>query len=145
MTLTMSRTSGFSEQAQMVDGQLMSIYTALNNFREATFQDLSEISEEAKIENWAGYESKAITKNEIENAARVIQSLPFDIQNPELGIEPDGQITFEWYKDSNHVLSMSVDENRLHYACINGLSKSHGEEPFFGQFPERIAFLIRLL
>ena len=65
---------------------------------------------------------------------------------PTVGAEPDGQISFEWHRSARRTLSVSIDpEGRLHYSALLGASKVHGEEPFFGEMPERIGEIIRLL
>jgi len=65
--------------------------------------------------------------------------LPSSIPNPEVGIDPDGKISFNWYNGPGNIFSISISgERELTYAGIFGLSKVHGVEYFERNIPEAI-------
>ena len=66
---------------------------------------------------------------------------------PTIGVEPDGHITFEWYRDPGRVLSVSIGpDGDLHYAALlGGVSRVNGTEPFFRDVPKEIGEAVRRL
>ena len=70
--------------------------------------------------NWDGSGASAITEKTIGLAEKFLQLL---IQSgcpiSEIIPEPDGDINFEWYRDSNYLFEVSVSEDEfLHYAGL---------------------------
>jgi len=94
---------------------------------------------ECSVENWDGYNAKAINNNSFQNAIRFALSLPSNIPNPEIYVDPDGEVIFEWYEGRRQVFSISVGgKNELAYAGLYGASKTYGVEPFYDDIPERL-------
>lgn len=140
------RTAGFSDAAKQSERFQFILLNKVKPNRDEALSELIQIWNDTQSDNWAGHESKAIKSSTIQLAEHVINSLPTDLRNPSVGIEPDGQITLEWYQDTNHLLSVSIDsDGYLHYAYLMGLSKGHAVVPYFYEFPEILAELIRKL
>ena len=85
-----------------------SVATWYNSVRESqrgtvtfgdTYNKLINLSFDCSIEGWDGYESFSINMDTVRNAEKLINSLPLTLPTPEIGVEPDGQITFEWYRN----------------------------------------------
>ena len=94
---------------------------------------LFEARQEHVINNWDGYGAKAIDEQSYQNAIRFILSLTPDIPAPEIGVEPDGEVVFEWYGGKREVFSISIgSRNELTYAGLYGISKTYGVEHFYG-------------
>lgn len=106
--------------------------------------DLEALAEQCGQDNWDGYQAARVLPETIRQATIVLESVPGDLPLPTLGAEPDGQVTLEWYRSPQQVVSVSVSpEGNLHYAAILGLRKAYGTEPFAGQFSTVLRDLIR--
>lgn len=107
-------------------------------------EELRRIAEDCRSANWDGYGASPITLDTISHARSFLDSLPNGMASPSVGSEPDGHVTFEWYRSPRRTLSISVSpENDLHYAALIGASKAYGTEPFLGGTPKPILDLIR--
>ena len=101
---------------------------------------LFEARQEHAIDNWDGYGAKAIDEQSYQNAIRFILSLTPDIPAPEIGVEPDGEVVFEWYGGKRKVFSISIgSRNELTYAGLYGISKTYGVEHFYGSITNTLS------
>jgi len=92
-----------------------------------TFQQLEETFEECSSEGWDGERAKPITEEVFQNTKTFLKSFPLGIESPEIGAEPDGAITLEWYRSSSRVISISINPGGwLYYAAIIGATRRHG-------------------
>ncbi|MDP2719619.1 MAG: hypothetical protein Q8P44_07305 [Dehalococcoidia bacterium] len=100
---------------------------------------LFETKQEHAINNWDGYGAKAIDEQSYKNSTRFILSLTPDIPIPEIGVEPDGEVVFEWYGGKRNVFSISMgSRNELTYAGLYGISKTYGVEHFYENVPDTL-------
>lgn len=105
--------------------------------------ELESVWQECREPNWDGYDALPVTLNAYNNAKRFLLSLPFGVQIPSIGADPDGHITIEWHRSQRRTLSVSISpENELNYAALLGLGNTRGTEPFFGEVPKIIVDLI---
>ncbi len=106
--------------------------------------ELDGLAEECVRPNWDGYEAEPVIPESIEHARSLLRALPMGMAPPKLGVEPDGQVTLEWYASPRRVLSVSMSpDGDLHYAALIGPTRQFGTEPFFGEIPRAIVELIR--
>ncbi len=106
-------------------------------------QELCQLADDCSMPNWDGYGANAVSPDAYLQAYRFLESLPLGIEIPSPGVEPDGELTFEWHHGPQHTLSLSVSEDGdLHYAAIVGSNKTYGTEAFFGDIPAAILELI---
>lgn len=104
-----------------------------------TYKQLYQVLEDCRHSNWDGYGAQPVQLESYENAKRFARSLPFSLPSPEVSAEPDGDITFEWYSNTNRVYSVSVgSNNELHYAGLFGASRAYGTEVFHDEIPDVI-------
>ncbi|MGH8094180.1 MAG: hypothetical protein ACREIF_12030 [Chthoniobacterales bacterium] len=76
-------------------------------------------------------------------AYRFLEGLPLGVEVPSPGVEPDGELTFEWHHGPEHTLSVSVsEEGDLHYAATIGSNTMYGTEVFLGDVPKVVSDLI---
>lgn len=116
---------------------------ALGLSAKGTFQQLEEIFFQCSSEGWDGENARPISEEVRQLAIVFLDSLPLGIEAPEVGAEPDGDITLEWYRSPRWILSVSVSsKGKLHYAALFGASELYGSEPFFGKAPNIILDLI---
>lgn len=81
-----------------------------------------------------------------EQAARFIRTLPKDVPKPDLGEDPDGDVSMEWYKDRDNVLSVSINERGgITYAAMIGEERDRGALSFEKEVPAPLIRLIRRL
>lgn len=90
--------------------------------------------------------ANAIDAQTISQAFALLEALPSWVPAPELAIESDGQIGFDWHCSSDRVLSLNVGRTgMIGYAALNGLESTYGRLPFGGVLPERIRTLLHLV
>jgi hypothetical protein len=96
--------------------------------------------------NWDGYGAEPIAEDTYRFANRFLESLPPGTPPPSVGAEADGHLTFEWYRSTDRLLSVSVSpEGMIYYAALLGRSKRSGTEPFRGDVPEDVMRVIHRL
>lgn len=146
---TSSLTGGMSEAAKYVEGKRrdcrehvehsLTFGSALEKAR----QELAQLAGECAEQNWDGFGASPINAAAYRNACRFLESLPLGVGVPSPGVDPDGELTFEWYRGPRRTLSISVSEDgNLSYAALIGSSRAHGREPFLGNVPRVIAELV---
>lgn len=102
---------------------------ALGFAAKGTFQQLDEVFEECSSEGWDGERAKPISVEVLRCARRFLSSFPLGMEAPEIGAEPDGAITLEWYRSPNKVISISINpDGWMYYAALIGTSKRHGAD-----------------
>ena len=102
-------------------------------------EDLLKEREEHSVDNWDGYGAKAVNIDSFYNACHFALSIPSNVPTPEIYVDTDGEITFEWYKGRRQVFSISVgSKSELAYAGLFGASKTYGVEQFYDDVPERL-------
>jgi len=95
--------------------------------------------EECSENNWDGYGAQSIKYKSYENARILLNNLPKSVEDPEVSIDPDGNIYFEWYKNHVQVFSVIVDsDKKIYYALLQDERREHGCEPFFDEIPKRL-------
>ena len=107
-------------------------------------QDLFELFEEHSTDNWDGYGAKPVTTASFLSAINFWRMLPITIPRPELAVDPDGAIVFEWYRGARKILSIAVErDNRVTYAGLFGPSKVSGTEYYDQDLPETVFLQIQ--
>lgn len=106
---------------------------------ESAVEELRGAAQECNSIGWDGYEAATIEQETIRHAERFLNALPLGMIAPSVGAEPDGHITFEWYRSPRRILSVSISpQGDLHYAALFGSKKVYGAEPFFGEISSDI-------
>lgn len=143
-------TPGYSDEAQSVGekykkcSQQAHQADSLSGGRNRAIDTLNSIFQECKDSNWDGFGANSIKRETLVAAQAFVDSLPKNFPIPELGVEPDGHITFEWYISSSRLLSISISpDSTLFYAGIFGNAKVSGVEYFLGKVPDQLVTLIR--
>ena len=133
MPLTISESS--SKTANDVDQQRGEVYcllqksNALELVAEETLQQLDEVLGECSSEGWDGANAKPVSGEVLQCAVRFLCSFSLRIEAPEVGAEPDGSITLEWYRSPNKVVSISINpDGWVYWAALIGASRRHGAD-----------------
>lgn len=106
------------------------------------YSDLVEAVLEASVPNWDGYGALPTDNVTFQQAVRFLRALPTAIPDPEIGVDPSGQITFEWYRGPRRVFTVSLHaDGDLSYAMLVGRERTYGSAYFVEEIPEQVAFL----
>lgn len=135
-----NRRSGFSDHANFLAREAKTLVErndkslSLLGQRGVALSELVELRQEHNTQGWDGAEAPLVSPIALEQARLLILSLPADIPNPELAVDPDdAAISLEWYAGSSRVFSASVGtSSRLACAGIDGTFGWHGVAPFDG-------------
>ena len=139
--------NGVSAEAKSVTGQLSEVKADIKRDSISigkSFTDLQNemdlILDEANENNWDGYNASAVKYESYIEAQKFIDSYPLSTMIlPEVSIDPDGELSFEWYKDSEYCFSISFDgDDILTYAGLFGINKINGREYFGDEIPKTI-------
>ena len=104
-----------------------------------SLERLYSLLEECATDNWDGYGAQSIDPNSFDEAERFIRALPTTISNPEIAVDPDGEISLEWYLEPRKVFSVSIGKrNEITYAGLYGPNKAYGREYFGDEIPKAI-------
>jgi hypothetical protein len=142
---------GVSDEARYIDKATRDCQRHLRTSKvlrdaDAVKDELATVYEECRVPNWDGFQAMPVVQDTLRNAYVLLESLPLGIPSPSIGAEPDGHLTLEWHRSANRTLSVSVDgEGNLHYAALIGPNQRFGKEAFFGESPNVILDLIRLI
>jgi len=117
------------------------------DWTEHALEELEGVYEECLETNWDGYGAMPISRETYSEARKLLRMVPSSLPRPDISAEPDGEITFEWYREKYSVFVISVGGNNLiTYAGLLGKSnKIHGTEYFADELPEIIRHCIRRL
>jgi hypothetical protein len=146
--MTEAPRQGFSDAASVLAQARHENYEHL--VRSATFSkqdaydELGEVWEDCRHANWDGSGAMPVEQDTLGYAYRFIEALPLGYPLPSVGVEPDGHLTLEWYRNPRWTLSVSVSpEGTLYYAALFGSEDPRGSCSFFDEIPETLLFLLR--
>jgi hypothetical protein len=122
----------------MIQDDYASTLTMADRLRLA-FKALNDTRIECSINDWDGYGARALQSNSFVEAYHFLRLLPTNTPLPEVSLDPDGDIVFEWYRAPRQVFSISVGINgELVYAGLFGSNKANGTEFFEDEVPKTI-------
>jgi hypothetical protein len=102
-------------------------------------EDLESTRNEHSKPNWDGEGALAINVRAYYNGMRFLMSLPQGIKKPRISVDPDGEISMEWYVNRYRIFSVSIGGNgELTYAGRHGASENWGVEYLSDKIPETI-------
>ena len=137
---------GHSQEAQHVAQLFKEIGTGFD--RTVTignyYQRIEELINTAVIENLQesrnGNISDIINMNSYYNSFKFVKMLPSSIPIPNIYVETDGMIEFEWYINPKRLFSVTIeDSNKLIYAGIFGDDdNNYGTKRFEDEIPRDI-------
>ncbi len=104
-----------------------------------SLQELYNLWGECSSENWDGYGAQPVDPESFNEAERFIRALPTTVREPGVAVDPDGEISLEWYFEPRKVFSVSIGKrNEITYAGLYGLNKTYGREYFDDEIPKAI-------
>ncbi len=137
-----SETAQYLNNASQSNSQHFQQLASLS--KQSAYEELINIWEECKTDNWDGYNALPIQKQTFKNTYSFIKSLPLGYTLPSVGVEPDGHLTLEWYKHPRWTISISISpEGILYYAALFGNSDVRGSEIFSWEISRNLFDLIQ--
>jgi len=119
----------FVAQKMKNSRELLQESNVLSFVAKGTFQQLDEIFRDCSLDGWDSDKAKPISGEVLLCARGFLNSFPLGMEAPEVGAEPDGAITLEWYRSPNKVISISINpDGWMYYAALIGTSKRHGAD-----------------
>lgn len=101
--------------------------------------ELWEVWDECRQENWDGYHALPVERETYHRAYILIEGLPLGFPRPAISAQPDGQLTFEWYRSPTRTFSIGIDpDGFIHYAGLFGTEKHYGTVVMLDTLPKRI-------
>ncbi len=95
---------------------------------------LATVFVECSVPDWDGYGAKPANVSSLAYAFKFLKHLPPEFPEPDISVDPDGEIALEWHQSPRSVFSVSVSPlGELTYAGLySGLfgrrNKTHGVE-----------------
>ncbi len=138
---------GFSDAAKYLNAEAQRLRTeqqeAVTFSRQPCFDELWEAWQPCKEANWDGEGADPIEHETYQNAYRLIEALPSGLPSPTIAAEPDGHLSFEWYKHPRRLLSVSISpDGTLYWAALVGSEDPRGSCHFFDEFPKTLLYWI---
>ncbi len=94
----------------------------------------------AQIDNWDGAGSKRVEPSTYMYSDQFLRLLPRGACIPEITVDSDGEILFEWDQGRRRVFSVSVGrDGTLTFAGLFGYTKIHGTEHLREALPSAIS------
>jgi hypothetical protein len=119
---------------------------SLGQDKSDALQNLYNAFCEACRPGWDGYSALSANFESYVKAESFIRALPSNIPTPEVALDPDGEVSLEWYRAPRRVFSVSIGpDDELTYAGIFGSSKTRGVETFNFEFPKVVLDNLRRL
>lgn len=141
-----SETAIFVNKQREISYELLQGSNALGLAAKGTFQKLEEVYKECSTPGWDGERAVPISREVVSYSQIFLRSLPLGIEAPEIGAEPDGAITLEWYRSAKRVLSISINPGGwIYYAAMIGASRKHGVDFAPMGVSEELAKLISMI
>ena len=101
----------------------------LGDSRQRTVEAIAEAFAVAQTDNWDGVGSAPVDLSTMGYAIQFAKALPSVFPAPEIRVDRDGDLSFEWDRGPRQVFSVSVGrDGTLTYAGLFGHAKSHGVE-----------------
>ena len=101
---------------------------------------LEEAVAECSSHDWDGYGAEPASELSAAWAGWVLEALPTTLRSPEVAIDPDGDVLFEWMSDHERVLSVSVGTaGEVRFAVRTPTAKFTGIEAFADELPPGLA------
>lgn len=90
--------------------------------------------------NWDGYGASPASPGSYQSACKLLSKLPDDAPDPEVGMDPDGEFSLEWFgTERDHVLSISIGgDERLYFAFRSGVERRRGTTILRDQLPAEL-------
>ncbi len=113
---------------------------AIGEPKRAAQEALAAACTAAQVDDWDGAGSRRVEPSTYIYADQFLRLLPSSASLPDITVDSDGEILFEWDHGRRQVFSVSVGrDGTLTYAGLFGHTKSHGTEHLHEALPSVIS------
>lgn len=145
-----SLSPGVGPEARSVDRNLgewrNTRVASLTLSRFETWLDLAAVYEGCGAGDWDGAGAEPVSTKTIEKARAFLSALPSDVPDPEVGPDPDGEVSFDWFAEPDWGVAVALNaDGRLSYAAAFGANRAHGTEKFLEEIPQQLLQILRRL
>jgi hypothetical protein len=116
---------------------------SLGSSREECRNQLLDAYREAAFEGWDGYAAHKFEESTLLNGFAFIDSLPRSIPMPEVSVDPDGEVSFDWICGARQFSISLGGRGVMSYAGLFGSDKVAGSERFQGTLPRTIVDFVK--
>jgi hypothetical protein len=117
---------------------------SLGASRKECLNQLLDVFSEAAAPGWDGNGAHPLESGAVNAAYLFINAIPSNVPMPEVGADPDGEVSLDWYVGPRRQFSISLGErNVLSYAGLFGSDKVSGSERFQGTIPRNLLDYIK--
>jgi hypothetical protein len=148
---SLTSTSAVSSEGREIDSKIRLSEAGTSGVGYSAAQDslvaeIVQLMNECAEDNWDGDGSKAIDILSAATAVHIINGLPLNTPLPEVGLDPDGEVSLEWHLRPRYALSVSVGrDGTLSFAGLFGENRLRGVEVSSDGFPPTIVAALHRL
>lgn len=107
---------------------------------------LERIFNECSEDDWDGNGCLAADRRSFHTAKEVLLNLPYRIREPDISVDPDGEISLEWYMSKSRLFSISIGvDGALAYLGFLGRQRMKGCIYFENKVPDDIRQLLETI
>ena len=141
------RERGVSQEAQQLTERVLDVLRSLKTTNHhLAMGELIDAFDGCHRRAAEGEEVEPVRADTFARARALLLSLPNAFPAPEIAAEEDGSIVFDWLREQNRLLSVTLTpKGRLIYAGVFEDRSVRGIEPFEGELPEPILSSLRRL
>lgn len=137
---------GNSAEAQKLFSKMNEVLIRIKpSEQQWVFNELEELRISASHLNWDNLGSSPLDSGTYQIAKRFILALPSSLPAPELTVDRDGEINFDWFGSEGQIFSASLrKDGRIAFAGqISPRKRYSGLEEFNDSIPKRIVESIK--
>ena len=117
---------------------------SLGASRKECLNQLLDVCLEAAAPGWDGNGAQSLESGAPNAAYSFINAIPSNVPMPDIGADPDGEISLDWSAGPRRQFSISLGaRNVLSYAGLFGSDKVSGSERFQGTIPRNLLDYIK--
>ena len=143
--LAFPRNLGVSSSAQVIErqaGELRDVSdqsVTIGWYHREIANRLLIAAANSRADNWDSYGAKAVDTDSLTRAVWFAHLFAISIPAPDVYVDPDGEIAFEWYRGPRRVFSVTAGrDGELIYAGLFGVNKTYGVEHVDDELPDPI-------
>lgn len=107
------------------------------------FNEIERIKRNCSEFDWDGYDAEPVPIEAIRMARELVKSFPDDFPVPEIGADPDGEVSFDWFNEDGGILTASINgEGRIAFAYVDNVDSIRGSIYFIEEFPKELFDLV---
>jgi len=117
---------------------------AVGDPKRAAREALSAACRAAQVDGWDGADSLRVEPSAYVYADQFLRLLPSSASLPDISVDRDGEILFEWDRERRQVFSVSVSrDGTLTFAGLFGHARTHGTEHLRESLPAVISACLK--